>query len=142
MTGSALIAEIVDGETLTHVTFTPGEDGSATALGSQGSERIGFVEIPSIIAALFDLHPTGFVDQRFSVTPGELDAFVNDGAARMLVLTEEGATAAEAIVFDHRDLGYFIVEPTDDPERIDAATVRSLDVWTVICSIAAEVCGA
>lgn len=142
MNRTTLISEIVDRETLTRVAFTPEEGGSATAVGSQGSERIGFVEIPSVVGALFDLHPTDFVDERFSVTPAELDALVNDGFARMLVLTEEGADAAEAIVFDHRDLGYFLVEPTDDPERIDAATVRSLDVWTVICSVAAEVCGA
>jgi hypothetical protein len=142
MSSTTLVSEVVADGQLMRLALEPRDDGSALATGAAGVEEIGLAEIPFVVAALFELHPAGFVDEQFAVSPAELDGLVNDGIARMLVLAAGDGEDVEAVVFDHEDLGYFVVEETDDPDRFEAATIRSLDVWTIICGVAAEVCGA
>lgn len=138
----SLVLEVASGDDLTRVTFELA-DGAVTVRAGEVEERIDRSDVPVVIAEVVDLQPTGEVDQDFPLTSEELDALVADGLVRMLVLrrgetTEpDGDPGAEAVIFSHPDLGYFVAERTDESFR--AVTVTALDVWTVLSGVVTEV---
>lgn len=137
----SLVLEIASRDEQTRVTFEV-LDGTVVVHAGDVEERLDPQDVPVVIAEVIDLQPTGEVDHEFALTSDELDALVADGLVRMLVLRREGLRPqvnpeAEAVIFSHPDLGYFIVERTDGSFR--AVTVTALDIWMVLSNVVAEV---
>lgn len=142
---SGLEVELVTGEGVTRLTVVPDGDGTARLEAGDHQETVALVEVPAIVGSLIELGPRAERDEEFSLTGEELDALVTDGLVRMLALQRRGAEVAEAVVFEHQELGFFVVAPGgeaggDGPPSFEAVTIRPLDVWTIVCGTTQEVC--
>jgi hypothetical protein len=134
-----LAAELATGGTVTRLTFTPGGDGQVTVTGDGGQEQLPLGHAPNLISALFEVHPTNFEDTSHQLHGDELDALVDGGTARMLVLGDADAaedTPPLLALFHHDELGYVAVDEVDG-DQLTLRTLRSLDVWAVICEVTA-----
>lgn len=119
------------------VTFEPHarRSGFVHASGAEVSDDVEVVDVPAIIGALFDLRPQVFEDRRVQLAPRELDARLRDGRARLLSLSDAGAEVAHAVVVTDEEDGHLLVEH-DDTDQLRCVTLRSLDVWQLICAVA------
>ncbi len=138
---SRLQVEVLDADGHVTVTFDPGagDDGLVRAVGAEVDDVLELVDVPAVIGALFDVRPQPFEDREVIREAGELDRDLRDGRARLLSLSQAGADVAEVVVVADADAGYLLVEHGDDAATMRSVTVRSLDVWQLICATAHDV---
>lgn len=69
------------------------------------------------------------------LAPRKLDARLRDGRARLLSSSDAGAEVAHAVIVTDEEDGHLLIEH-DDTDQLRCVTLRSLDVWQLICAVA------
>jgi hypothetical protein len=119
-----------------HLTFRQDDD-AVTLTGDGGSAQIGHDEVPSVLAAYFELQPQGFSDRSLEFPAEELDRIV-ESSGRMLVLrTDEHGDDPVGVFVEHPEHGYLVVLEGGE-DRVKTMGVRPLDVWSTFSLLAAH----